>query len=126
MRVIPSVVLLAVIACGGPLDRKRLHAAVDELASTASELRMLGDQTRGGPAAYARGQRDDLARRARDALAQLGEGVRDATLDRHRRSAIAAGERVVAAAESEPPGDGGRALDELARRLGGLAEELAP
>jgi hypothetical protein len=125
MRALPTVILAVVAACNGPLDRKRLHGAIEDLSSTAAETRTLAAQEGAGglAEAYADGQRDALADRVRDALSQLGRGVEDPALDPDRRTAAAAGRRLLAAVQTAADL---RELSELARRLGALAAEVRP
>jgi hypothetical protein len=115
----------ACLACGsGALDRKRLYAAVDDLAAVAAESRMmLREAQRGLPGAYVEGQRADLAKRAREALAEIDRGVDNPRLERVRRDAASLGFRLILGVETAHDSD---ALDAFARRLAALAAEVTP
>lgn len=119
------VLAVAAAACGSPLDRKRLHGTVEDLASIAAESQFLTRQERGGglPTAYAHWQRDALADRTRDALSRLDRDVEDAALEPGRHAAVAAGQRVLASLE---PGCDLRELEDLQRRLDRIAAEVRP
>jgi hypothetical protein len=124
VRRLALVALALVGACGGPLDRKRLYAAVSDLAAVAAETRMLVIQDhRGLPVAYAEGQRVDLANRGREALHELDRGVDDAALDPVRRRAAELGFRVTNLVATAHAPD---ALGAFAEQLERLAAETRP
>jgi hypothetical protein len=118
------LILVVLAACGRSLDRKRLYAAVKDLAAVAAEVRLLlVEEPRGLPGAYGEQQRRDLAKRAREALVELAHGVDDPGLEPVRRRASEVGvglNRIVI--EAREPG----ALDPLLRQLQALANEARP
>jgi hypothetical protein len=125
MRVLLTTVLALIVACGGPLDAKRLHGALEDLAAVASETRLLlSDDARVDlPSAYVREQRAALADRARDAVAELARGVADTALEPMRRDADEAGRRLV---DALPRIRAAAELDGFVQRLQILASETAP
>jgi hypothetical protein len=80
-----SAVLLALVACGGPLDRDELHGEVEDLHALAAEAHLLFE--RDVPRAYFRVHREMLADKVRDVAKQLARGVDDPALDTDRQSA---------------------------------------
>lgn len=117
--------LVLLPACStGPLDRKRLHAAIADLAAVAAESRMLVVQDqRGLPGSYVEGQRADLTKRGTDALGELDRGVDDARLDPVRREAAGIGFQLTKLVTTAREPD---ALGSCASQLKLLAAESSP
>ena len=80
-----AAVLLALAACGGPLDHKKLRGEVQDLHSIAAEARMLFE--RGAPRAFFDVHREMLADNVKKAGDKLLKGVDDDALEPSRQEA---------------------------------------
>lgn len=111
-RLALALLAVAVAACKGPLDRKRVRGAVEQLRGTAAEAAMMSRLDL--PGGYAQVQRDQLVDQIDEARDELEQGVTDAALAGPAREAIAI------ARELAPRVRAGDDTSELARRLARL------
>jgi hypothetical protein len=125
MRILGIAALAVTLACGHPLDAKRLHGALEDLAAVAAETRLLVSENARVdlPAAYMREQREALVDRARDALVELDRGVADPALEPARRQGAEAGRRLL---DTLPRARNADELEPFVQRLQLLAQETAP
>jgi hypothetical protein len=120
-----AIALVLMTSCTRPLDRKKLHAAVEDLRAVAAETRLVLTQARSGgsPAAFVREQRVFLADRAHKAQNDLERGVEDPGLETHRNRATEAAKRLMAHVELEQDP---RGFDSLIGELSGIAARVTP
>jgi hypothetical protein len=118
-----ALVLLA--SCARPLDRKKLHAAVNDLRAVATEISLVLTQAHTGdsPAAFVNGQRAFLAARAREAQSELDRGVEAPALESDRRHAAEAATRLLPLVEqARDP----RAFDSSIAELSRIEARVTP
>src|SRR4051794_9963389 len=117
MRASTALVLAMVAACGRPLDRKRVHADLAQLASIAAETRLALEEH---PHASFR---DEHLHDLRDKLHELRDELGHGTDDPRLMPAVSTARALVDEIDRER--DPAR-LAELSLRIGHLANEVTP
>jgi hypothetical protein len=125
MRLPCLALLIALIGCAKPLDRKRLHGVIRDLRAVAAETQLLlaRAQREAWPTGFVDGQREYLAERGRKAQDHLADGVEDSGLEADRRVALELGARLLPLVELA--GDS-HAFDALIPELTRVETRVAP
>jgi len=115
------MVLFALAACSGPLDRDQLHGEVEDVHALAAEARLLFEKD--VPQPFFAVHRQMLADKIDEAIEKLARGVKDDDLEPDRQNAYAlarALEPIVRA------GDDPDAIVPIEHLLAGIDTRLSP
>jgi hypothetical protein len=114
-------VIVALAACGGPLDKNQLYGEVEDVRALAAESRLLFEKD--VPRPFFDVHRQMLADKVDEALEKLARGVKDDALEPDRQNAYALARAL------EPIVRGGEdpnAIVPIEHLLAGIQTRLSP